>query len=135
MNNMLCQTMLKLALIVISADLIFPLGEFRRIRLQQSVAIKDVLSVEKTSVTQCHLHCHSLSACAGYGSQNMDSGELFIHCHLLKRGYDTPLTEGERIRLDVVEMVGFKFRSEKSVGDVHCLNWKLGTGLFLRIFP
>ena len=98
--------MLKLALMIISVDLLLALGEFRRIRLQQSVSKKDILSVEKTSVTQCHLNCHSMSACVGYGSQNMDSGELFVNCYLLKRGYHSPLNGDERIQLDVVAMVG-----------------------------
>ena len=127
MNNMSSQTatMLKLALIIISVDLLLALGEFRRIRLQQSVSKKDILSVEKTSVTQCHLDCHSMSACVGYGIQNMDSGELFINCYLLKRGYQNPLTEDERIQLDVVEMVGFKFHSEKSVGNLHFFKFEI----------
>ena len=59
-----------------------------------------------------------MSACVGYGSQNMDSGELFINCHLLKKIFHNPLAEDERIQLDVVEMVCFKFYSEESIGSV-----------------
>ena len=98
--------MLKIALMFISADVLLA-GEFRRIRLQQSVSIKDILSVEQTSVTQCHIKCHSMSACVGYGSQNMGVNELLINCYLLKKNNKKPLTEDELIKLDVVEMVGF----------------------------
>ena len=103
--------MLKIVLMIVSAEVLFALGAFRRIRLQQSVSIKDILSVEKTSVTGCHIKCHSMSACVGYGSQNMGVGEPFIDCYLLKKNIRKPETVDEYIKLDVVEMVGFEFSS------------------------
>ena len=103
-------TTLKLVLMIVSVDVLFALGEFRRIRIQQSVAEKDILSVEKTSVTGCHLKCHAMSACVGYGTQNMGVDEPFVDCHLLKKTcVHNPETEGKHIQLDVVEMVRSNF--------------------------
>ena len=107
-------------LMIVSVDVLSALGEFRRIRIQQSVAEKDILSVEKTSVTGCHLKCHAMSACVGYGIQNMGVDEPFVDCHLLKKtSVHNPETEGKHIRLDVIEMVCSKFCSELSVLGVN----------------
>ena len=101
--------MLKLVLMIVSVDLLLALGKFRRIRIQQSVAEKDILSIEKTSVTGCHLKCHAMSACVRYGTQNMGLDQPFVDCHLLKKtSIQNSETKGKHIQLDIVEMVGFE---------------------------
>ena len=108
---MLYQTTI-IALMIISMEVLFALGAFQKIRKQQSVPVKDILSIEETSVTRCHLKCRSTSECVGYGSHKMGMGEKLINCHLLKRiihNLEADANDDKHILLDVVGMVRFEY--------------------------